>query len=84
MNIRLHIDRLILDGLNVDPGQGALVKASVEAELRRLLTEGEPCSDLQVRSTMSDIATNPMQIFQDSKPSSIGIEIAREIYGRIR
>ena len=38
MNIRLHIERLILDGLPVNSVQSPQVKAAVEAELTRLLT----------------------------------------------
>ena len=38
-NIHLHIERLVLDGLPIDRGQGPHVQAAVEAELTRLLTE---------------------------------------------
>ena len=37
MNINLHIERLILDGLPIEPRQRAQVQAAVEAELARLL-----------------------------------------------
>lgn len=40
MNIELHIERLTLDGVVVDPGRRFDVQAAVEAELRRLLTAG--------------------------------------------
>ncbi len=38
MNINLHIERLILDGLPMTRSQGVLVQAAVEAELGHLLT----------------------------------------------
>jgi hypothetical protein len=38
MNISVHIERLVLDGLFVSHGQRPLLQAAVEAELTRLLT----------------------------------------------
>ena len=38
MNINLHIERLILDGLPITRQQGPHVQAAVEAELTRLLS----------------------------------------------
>ena len=40
MNIKLHIERLVLDGLPVTRSQGPLVQAAMEAELARLMAEG--------------------------------------------
>ena len=37
MNINLHIERLMLDGLSIASGEAALVQMAVEAELGRLL-----------------------------------------------
>ena len=83
MNIDLHIERLVLDGLNVGPGQGALVKAAVEAELSRLLTEGGLAPGLQSGTALPNIRANPMRISGDTNPSSLGQEIARSVYGGI-
>ena len=38
MNIRLHIDELVLEGLPVSQRQGELVMAAVQQELGRLLS----------------------------------------------
>ncbi len=40
MNINLHIERLVLDGITLSPGESPLLKAAVEAELTRLLMSG--------------------------------------------
>jgi len=40
MNINLHIERLVLDGVNIAPGQHHVPQTSVETELTRLLAEG--------------------------------------------
>lgn len=40
MNINLHIEKLVLDGLPVGTHEGPLVQAAVEAELARLIEQG--------------------------------------------
>jgi hypothetical protein len=40
MDIKLHIEQLVLNGLPITPSQKPLVKAAAEAELTRLVTEG--------------------------------------------
>ena len=37
MRVRIHIDRLVLDGFPLTAGQGRLVQAAVERELSRLI-----------------------------------------------
>ena len=83
MNIRLHIDRLILDGLNVDPGQGALVKASVEAELTRLLMDGGLAGGLQSGGAFPSIRTDTIEFAGNDNPLRQGQKIARSIYNGI-
>jgi hypothetical protein len=83
VNINLHIDRLVLDGLKIGPAQGALVKVAVEAELSRLLTERGLSSGLQGGGAMPSIWTNPMRISGDTNPSGLGEQIAGAVYGGI-
>ena len=83
MNIDLHIERLVVDGLNVGPGQGVLVKRAVQAELSRLLMEGGLADNLQSGGVLSNIGTKQMQIREDANPSRLGQEIARAVYGGI-
>ena len=54
MNIKLHIERLVLDGVNIAPGQRHLLQASVTTELTRcsrtagfrpILLKVLPCHD---------------------------------------
>ena len=40
MNVKLHIDRLVLDGIDLETAQRPVLQAAVEAELGRLLAEG--------------------------------------------
>lgn len=83
MNITLHIERMVLDGLNLKPGEREQVKAAVETELARLLTGGGLTAGLQLGGAMPSIRTDQMQIDVDANPSSLGQEIARAVYGGI-
>jgi len=43
MNIALHIERLVVEGIPVTPGERAVLHATIHAELERLLrAEGLP------------------------------------------
>ena len=46
VTINLHIERLVLDGLPIEPRQGRLVKAAVERDLVRRLTEDAGAASL--------------------------------------
>jgi hypothetical protein len=74
MDINLHIERLVLDGLPIRRSQGALVQAAVEAELAHLLAEGGLASSLQSGGAV------PMQLAEEAKPAQIGRQIARAVH----
>jgi hypothetical protein len=83
MNINLHIERLILDGLPIAPTQSALVQAAVEAELSRLLTAGGLHVSLQSGVALPSVRADALQLSADSNPKQIGQQIAQAVYGGI-
>lgn len=83
MNINLHIERLVLDGLPVKRNQAPHVQMAVEAELTRLLAENGLSTDLQAGGAVSGIRANGIQFTEDSGPSEIGTQIAQSVYGGI-
>jgi hypothetical protein len=78
MNINVHIERLILDGLPVDGRQGSVLQVGVEAELVRLLGEkGLPA----ISATMVERLSGGMiQLTGKSQPAYLGQQIAQSIY----
>lgn len=82
MNITLHIDRVVLDGLPVTRSQGALVQAAIEAELAQLLTEGGLASDLQSGVAVPHVKADAIQP-TNNNPRQLGQQIARSVYGGI-
>ena len=83
MNINLHIERLVLEGLNIGPGQGSQVKAAVEAELTRMLTGGGLSGALQSGGALTHVRSAGIQLANDSSPVGLGKQIAGAVYGGI-
>ena len=83
MNINLHIERLVLDGLQLDHAQGKGVQAAVEAELTRLLTEQGLAAGLQGGGIVPVVPSAPVQFAQGSTPAGIGKQIAQSVYSGI-
>ena len=83
MNINLHIDRLVLDGLPIEHQDGPLVKAAVEAELVRLLTANGLANSLRAGVAMPSVPAPDIQMSRDRNPTRLGQEIGRAIYGGI-
>lgn len=74
MKLRLHIDRLILEGLDVPHG-GQGVRVAVEQELTRLIGEG----GLPPQSIATPVVRAPQ--INVTTPSNLGPAIGRAVWG---
>ena len=83
MNLNIHIERLVLDGLPLERHQGSLVQAAVEAELSRLLSENGLAADLPAGVAVPRVNVNGIQVAPDNSPAQLGKQIAHSIYGGI-
>jgi hypothetical protein len=83
MNINLHIERLVLDGLPVERNQGPHVQAAVEAELTRLLAQNGMGTDLQIGGAVPQLETNAMRLSTGNSPTQMGRQIAQSVYSGI-
>jgi len=83
MNINLHIERLVLDGLNITPGNSHLLRSAVESELTRLLAAGGLSSALVSGSAMPHITGTGIQLNANDSLSDLGSKIAGSVYGGI-
>lgn len=83
MNISLHIERLVLDGIPLGPGQGPLLQAAVEAELTRLLANGGLSDALQSGGALYNVRTAGIQLADGGSPAQLGEQIAGAVYGGI-
>jgi hypothetical protein len=82
MNINLHIERLVLEGVDIVPNQRHLLQASVETELTRLLTDRGISPSLAQGVALPRLSTNGMQL-TGNNPTQLGQQIAQSVYGDI-
>jgi len=80
VNIKLHIERLVLDGVNLAPNQRHVLQASVETELTRLLTEGGLSPNLAQGTALPRMSTNGLQLTDGNNPMQLGQQIAQSVY----
>ena len=80
MNIKLHIERLVLDGLQLERGQGPHIQAAIEAELTRLLTEQGLAGAFQNGVRLPSLPAAPLQLNHGSTPAQLGTQIAHSVY----
>jgi hypothetical protein len=83
MNINVHIERLILDGLTLPPGQRPILQAAVAAELTRLLTESGLSPAIQSGGAVSSLPAGNFQLTADNQPNQLGTQVAQAVYGGI-
>lgn len=79
MKIDLHIERLILDGIDVPWHERPILQAAVEAELARLLAEGG--LNRQTNIALRDVPAGHIQLSNENEPGQLGRQIAQSVYG---
>jgi hypothetical protein len=83
MNINLHIERLILDGLSLERSKGPHVQAAVEAELARLLTANGLGEQFQSGGAVPSVRAAGIQLENGSSSIETGQQIAQSVYGSL-
>ena len=78
MNINLHIERLVLDGLPVDSRSGSSVGDGIRTELKRLLEANGRSANFVDAATLH---AAQIPIAPGCSASALGRQIARSIYG---
>jgi hypothetical protein len=90
MPIHLYIERLILDGLPVEPGDGPVVREAVAAEATRLLTDVEtpPAESRAPRhwrgGSLAWVRGGSVPVSTDLSPERLGHAIARATIDGLR
>lgn len=83
MNLNLHIERLILEGINIEPHQRPLLQEALQTELTRLLTTGGLSQDFAGGLAVPRISAPSIPLAADNQPVRLGQQIARSVYGGI-
>jgi hypothetical protein len=80
MNISVHIERLILDGLPVPHRQRSRLQTAIEEELARLLINGTLAIDLQTHGLLSSLSGGIIELTGNEEPRLLGKQIAQAVY----
>lgn len=84
MNIELHIEHLVLDGLPLTPTDGAAIQQAIQTELTRLLTENGLASALEQGGVLTGVRTPDMRLPANSAPDAMGRGIGAAIHEGLR
>lgn len=80
MNLEIHIERLIVDGLAVEPGHGERLRGAVAAELARLLQPDVLDSALASGGARDRLAGGTVRWTPAGGTEDLGRQIARATY----
>ena len=82
MNLKIHIERLILDGLPVTTVQGAELQAAVKSELERLLGDGGSgrLPELHRGVVLDRAGGETIRLAGGDKSSNLGFQIAGAVH----
>lgn len=83
MNIHLHIDRIVLEGLPVRPNGRQQLGSAIEAELMRLLAENGLPPEWGAGGAVPMVRGGDLSLPVGNSSRELGAEIAHSIYGSI-
>ena len=83
MNIQLHIERLVLEGLPMSQHQSALVHAAVKKELGRLLRISRLNTQIAMGGAMPALPGGAIRGANSASPMRLGTQIAGAVYSAI-
>ena len=83
MNIRLHIERLVVDGFSLQRADGRAVKAAVQNELTRLLGGNGLRHEFKQGGAVPQVNAGALEVGPKPSPRNLGTQIARSVYGGI-
>jgi hypothetical protein len=79
--MNLNIERLVLDGLPITRRDGPRVRASMTAELERLIRVHGVSDQMRSAGAVPVVPADALRFNQGSSPKRLGTQIARAVYG---
>jgi hypothetical protein len=81
MRINVHIDRLVVDGFDLDRRQRPLMQAAFERELARLLAQDGLSSEMSSGVALRSLNAPSIQIAKaNNSPDAFGEQVAQAVY----
>ncbi len=84
MNINLHIERLILEGIDLQPEHKNALKAAVESVLGQQLSSQGVGSRMQIETSRSSVNAGSIAIADSPNAEGLGQQIGHAVCGGIR
>ncbi|HYY96182.1 MAG TPA: hypothetical protein VE713_16875 [Pyrinomonadaceae bacterium] len=78
--IRVHIEQLILDGIDVTPSDTPKLQAAVERELARLVGERGLAPEMRGGAALESARGGPVRLESTKTPAGLGRQLARAIH----
>jgi 2-hydroxychromene-2-carboxylate isomerase len=79
-HIHLHIERLVLDGIDLPRHQRPALQAAIETELTRLITAAGLAAGWPTHGATPRLRAGRMQLDSASDPEQMGRQIAQAVY----
>jgi hypothetical protein len=83
LNVNLNIERLVLEGFQLRPGEHLLVRAAAERELSRLLSERGISRELLSGGAVPRLTAGDIRLSGEADAGQIGRQVAQALYGSI-
>ncbi len=83
MKLEIHIQRLVLDGVDIPPGGEGPLQQAVQAELSHMLATGGLTPRLLSGGALARVRGGDIQLPGESDPAQLGGQIAQAVYGGI-
>ena len=80
MSITVHIERLVLDGLDLDARQGSRMAASVEQALTRLLAADHALPSFEGARAVAAVDGGAIEVGDRATPGDVGGRIAGAVH----
>jgi hypothetical protein len=82
MRVAVRIDRLVVDGLRLGGRDARLFQAAVEAELARLLAEGE-FTEGATGAAVPALRGAAVTWSRGERPEALGARVGQSVYGSL-
>jgi hypothetical protein len=83
MSVRVHIDRVVLDGISVSAAGRPHLRAAIESELARLIAAGGISPELAGGIAVPSVRAPEMSFAGNAEPAQIGRRIAHSVYAGV-
>jgi hypothetical protein len=80
VNLEVHIERVVFNGIAVEPGDRADVRAAIEAELVRRLAANGVARGLLAAGAVASVPGGAVELGDTRDPRRLGLQVAGAVH----